>query len=53
MQINKVRKSRTDEASRIDSIQNKKVLISTARKLFKEKGLEVPLLEIAKAAGVS
>lgn len=41
------------EVTRIDSVQNKKTLVSTARKLFKEKGLEVPLMEIAKAAGVS
>lgn len=53
MQNHKVRQTRTNEATRMDSIQNKKVLISTARKLFKNKGLEVPLIEIAKSAGVT
>lgn len=53
MENYKVRQRRSSEQMRLDSVENKKVLIATARKLFKQKGVEVPLIEIAKAAGVS
>ncbi len=53
MQNHKVGQTRAIEATRIDSLQNKEILLVTARKLFKDKGLEVPLIEIAKAAGVT
>ena len=47
------KKAKSAEDIRIDASQNRKALIVAARKLFTKHGAEIPLTDIAKAAGVS
>jgi AcrR family transcriptional regulator len=40
-------------APRVDGARNRAELVATARKLFEERGIDVPLDEIAKRAGLA
>jgi AcrR family transcriptional regulator len=43
----------TDRSLRRDAQRNRDLLVAAARRLFAERGLDAPLEEVAKAAGVS
>lgn len=42
-----------DRALRSDARRNRRALLETAQRLFRERGIDVPLEEVASAAGVS